>query len=88
MPGPDNLGSSISAEAIADLAESGGLCAECGGVHVQRIEVAILLVNAARESGVTIPACRCGSCPVCTPFRNAVRAVMITARSPTTWSAE
>lgn len=79
---------SISAEAIAELAESGGLCADCGGLHISRIEVAIIAVNAARESGVKIPNCRCGDCKTCLPFRNAVREVMSAAHSPRTWSAD
>lgn len=79
---------SISAEAIAELAESGGLCADCGGAHVQNIEIAILLVNAARESGATMPTCRCDACEPCRRFRQAVKQVMSVAHSPSTWSPE
>ena len=79
---------SISAEAIAELAESGGICPECGGLHISRIEVAIIAVSAARESGVKMPTCRCEKCKTCRPFREALRAVMTTARSPSTWSTE
>jgi hypothetical protein len=78
---------SISADAIAALAESGGLCAECGGIHISRIEVAIIAVNAARESGVSMPTCRC-DCATCRPFREAVREVMAAAHSPKTWSED
>jgi hypothetical protein len=78
---------SISAEAIAELAESGGLCADCGGAHVQNIEIAILLVNAARESGVTMPTCRCDSCESCRKFRQAVKEVMSAADTQSTWTA-
>lgn len=78
----------ISAEAIAELAESGGLCPSCGGIHISRIEVAIIAVNAARESGVAMPNCRCDDCATCRPFREAVRQVMSTAHSPATWTAD
>jgi hypothetical protein len=88
MPGTDDLGSSISAEAIAELAESGGLCADCGGLHIGRIEVAIIVVNAARQSGVELPTCHCNDCSVCRPFHDAVLAMRTAARSPATWSAE
>jgi hypothetical protein len=78
----------ISAEALAQLAECGGLCAECGGAHVQNIEIAILLVNAARESGVTMPTCRCSSCRACAQFRSAVREVLSVAHAQRTWTSE
>jgi hypothetical protein len=77
---------STSAEAIAALAESGGICPECGGLHISRIEVAIIAVNAGRESGVTIPTCRCDACETCRTFRQAVRQVMSAAHSPSTWT--
>lgn len=77
----------ISVEMIEQLAASGGICPDCGGVHLTRIEVAIHAVNAARENGIALPTCRC-DCPTCRPFREAVRAVLSAARSSASWSGE
>ena len=84
----DRAATSIPAEAIAELAESGSICPDCGGLHISRIEVAIIALNAARESGVSIPNCRCADCKTCGPFRTAVREVMSVAHPHRTWSAE
>jgi hypothetical protein len=84
----DRVTPTISAEAIAELAESGGLCSECGGLHISRIEIAIIAVNAARESGVDLPTCRCETCGTCRAFRQTIREIMSAAHSPATWAAE
>jgi hypothetical protein len=83
----DRVTPSISAEAIAELAESGGLCSECGGLHIPRIDVAILAVHAARKSGV-IPFCHCESCPICREFREGLHRARSSQPSQSSWSEE
>jgi hypothetical protein len=78
----------ISAEAIAELAESGGLCSECGGLHIPRIDVAILALNAERNSGVKIPFCHCESCPICREFREGLHRARSSQPSQSSWSGE
>jgi hypothetical protein len=65
----------IPKELIEELAVNGGVCDQCGGVHVPSIDSAILLLTAERESGIEVPHCSCGQCPVCSGFRTAVNAI-------------
>lgn len=54
---------------IKELARAGGLCCECGGLHVERIEHAILGTIA------DLPLCECPDCLVCARVRNAIEAL-------------
>ena len=61
---------------LDELAASGALCTECGGVCVPDVETAITLHHAARHARVEIPRCTCvGRCPVCKPFHTALAAL-------------
>ena len=51
---------------LRELAEAGGLCDGCGGVHTPRIEHAILADHADP------PLCDCEDCPICRPVREAL----------------
>ena len=55
---------------IQALAQAGGLCPTCGGVHALNIEIAIL------SRVAELPLCLCDGCQVCTPFWNQVALVM------------
>jgi len=51
------------------LAEGGGLCHTCGGVHTPKVDQAILAAAAG------LPACNC-SCSICAKFNTAVKDIM------------
>lgn len=66
----------IRSHDLDELAASGALCTECGGVCVPDVETAITLHHAARHAGVEIPRCTCvDRCPVCKPFHTAITAL-------------
>jgi hypothetical protein len=84
----EDRSSAISDEKLEELAASGALCGECGGLHIPGVEVAILAANAARETGVKIPFCRCEDCPTCRVFREGLRDSLAAKRPRAVWSAD
>jgi hypothetical protein len=61
---------------LAELAASGGICEECGGVHAASVEVMIIAINSStRDRSLKIPFCTCPSCLICQPLRHALDAV-------------
>lgn len=54
---------------LRQLAEGGGICHKCGGVHTPKVDQAIL------ASAAGLPACDC-SCSVCAKFHAAVEEIM------------
>jgi hypothetical protein len=66
---------SIPREWLNELADSGGLCESCGGVHIPDIDTAILALTAQREANVDVPHCTCSKCRTCVGFRLAVESI-------------
>lgn len=58
----------IPREAIEELAASGAICQECGGLHQVSLDQLIHWLSVEDRVKVSIPWCRCESCPVCGPF--------------------
>ena len=54
---------------LKELAEAGGLCETCGGVHTRRIEQALIALEAQ------MPVCDC-DCAICKPLREAIQRLM------------
>jgi hypothetical protein len=54
---------------LRQLAEGGGICHKCGGVHTPKVDQAILAAAAG------LPVCDC-SCAICAKFHAAVSEVM------------
>lgn len=66
---------SIRQHDLDELAASGALCVDCGGVCVPDVDTAIILNQAARQARVEIPRCTCiDRCPVCKSFHAAITA--------------
>ena len=58
---------------IEELARSGGLCVECGGLHVGSIDLAVKVLSSHETGAPRIPWCSCGSrCPACAPLSDTV----------------
>lgn len=51
------------------LAEAGGLCHVCGGVHAARIDAALL------ASAANLPTCDCDACELCGGLREQLAAL-------------
>lgn len=75
----------IPQTALKELADSGSLCPDCGGLHVASTDTAIISASIAKSTGTKIPWCDCAECPVCKKFREAVGRIMAnSARLDTT----
>lgn len=66
----------IPQTALKELADSGSLCPDCGGLHVASTDTAIIASSIAKGTGTKIPWCDCPECPVCKKFREAVVRIM------------
>ena len=66
----------IPAEVVEELAASGALCPECGGLCVPNIDAAIMAAYTMRNAGIEVPWCRCAECQVCKPLRDAIHRLM------------
>jgi hypothetical protein len=64
---------SIPDDHLRELAASGALCQECGGLCVGTVDVGIH----ALATGVPLPWCACPECPVCRPFRESISAYAV-----------
>lgn len=76
---------SITDKALQELAASGALCSDCGGLCLPSIEVAIVAVHAARAANVNIPFCTCLECRACRPLRDALDRLAI--ERPPLWNS-
>jgi len=83
---PDSPGDAWipESDALRELAHAGALCESCGGLCTPTITIAILLLNAARQSETKIPWCHCEDCKVCGPFHEAVLRNANARRKPST----
>lgn len=66
--------------ALTELAESGSLCPECGGLHVTGPDIAIRALALAESTNTPLPWCSC-ECATCRPFRTAVERIAASSRS-------
>ena len=60
-------------DALEELANTGALCEDCGGLHVGGIETAIIALHTVEKSGAKLPWCSCPDCPICGDFRAGLR---------------
>jgi len=58
--------------ALQELANSGALCSDCGGLHVGKVDTAIISSSIAQATQTPIPWCSCAECLACKNFREAL----------------
>ena len=66
------------ADVFRELAASGLVCSECGGIHCHNIDTGILLTSVNRH-GIGMPACEC--CVDCKNFQLSIEQ-LIKQRNP------
>lgn len=65
----------MTPEHLRDLAAAGGVCAQCGGVHVTNADTAILTIAGG------LPWCDC-DCPTCRDYQTRLAALVSRLKEP------